>query len=82
MRRGCRVDRLNRVCYDKYWGDTPGQEGGVERRRPLGHDGVWLLPSFVQVCTKAVVRVTDHEMLTLVLMIIALVVSLLDKRDR
>ena len=28
------------------------------------------------------VRVTDHEMLTLVLMIIALVVSLLDKRDR
>ena len=39
-------------------------------------------PRLYKSVQRGVVRVTDHEMLTLVLMIIALVVSLLDKRDR
>ena len=42
------------------------------------NDGAWLLPSL----QRGVIVMTDYEMLALVLMIIAIVVSLINKNDK
>ena len=72
--RGCFYSSRNidkRYIYDKlYAGASPRQEGSR-----------WRLAEtlFVQ---KGVIIVTDYELLALVLMIIAIVVSLIDKNGR